>query len=327
MLRHRAEQVVVHRRAREEAVFQTQKRVEEDRNFQYQIELLNKSSAKAQIARSLAAKAEERMQNLETRREKLRCLFRREEQCLLAELDACQETLEERTYKLAERARELREAKERERREFVESKLMQKLMLNNPEFRKAESEMDRIETLKVQQSQIAEAGQKLHAISQEGKIFEALVQKQFADLVTREESEARARVARNEEVKLALAQQTEQKRVVEERVRAAEKLAAEKEREKLEQLAALDLRERQTKKREARERVVTNVAEERRMKERTAAKERELNDQIVAETLAKEKVRVQEELEAKQRQTLDMQNFLREEQRCVALTFVSRNNS
>ncbi|XP_071794477.1 cilia- and flagella-associated protein 53-like [Asterias amurensis] len=209
---------------------------------------------------------------LEDRRERLRDMLAAEEAKYLEEMEASQETMLERQAKMRERAKFLKEKREKERLEVVAEKLDQRWREECEELRSTLSRRHMDEVCLERSDQLRIKAE----IDEQNKVHEQM----YADLwhqdmlakAAREEKEAQERHARNRETldtlqkqKAALeAKRLEAKRLKEEEGRL---LKEERELRKMEEQRAYQ--EKLAKQEQAREDIAMNI----RLKTRRKAKE------------------------------------------------------
>lgn len=137
--------------------------------------------------------------DVEARREKLRDLFKQEEQGYLAEMEAAEETTLERQAKMRERAKSLKEKREAERLQVVQAKYDQQFKAQCEELRSTLSKREqdivcaeRIEQLRFRDDQKRE--QKAY-----DDMYADLWEQDRQEKMAREEREAKAAHERNRE--------------------------------------------------------------------------------------------------------------------------------
>ncbi|XP_038077706.1 cilia- and flagella-associated protein 53-like [Patiria miniata] len=209
---------------------------------------------------------------LEDRRERLRQLLAAEDAQYLEEMEASQETMLERQAKMRERAKFLKEKREKERLQVVAEKLDQRWREECEELRSTltRRHMDEVCLERGEQLRIkADMDQQSQA---EEKMYADLWHQDMLAKAAREEREAQERHARNQETlktlqkqKAALeAKKQDAKRLKEEEGRL---LAEERELRKMEEQRAQQ--EKLAKQQQAREDIATNI----RLKTKRRAKE------------------------------------------------------
>jgi len=209
---------------------------------------------------------------LEDRRERLRDLLAAEEASYLEEMEASQETMLERQAKMRERAKFLKEKREKERLEIVAEKLDQRWREECEELRSTLTRRHMDEVCMERSDQLRIKAEMEQQSKDEEKMYADLWHKDIMAKAAREEKEARDRHARNRETletlqkqKAALeAKRLEAKNLKEEEGRL---LVEERELRKMEEERAYQ--EKLTKQQQAREDIATNI----RLKTKRRAKE------------------------------------------------------
>lgn len=135
-------------------------------------------------------------QNLEERRAKLKELYESDDRLYKQKLDALKETPLQRVEQMRKRVEELRNAREKERQQIVEEKLLQRFRNGCDELRERESQVLDRELTSAREAQLAEHAERLRIDAENERQFAEAWEKDRQQKVRREEVDAAAAQAR-----------------------------------------------------------------------------------------------------------------------------------
>ncbi|CBZ53631.1 conserved hypothetical protein [Neospora caninum Liverpool] len=249
-------------------------------------------SARLMEAALVKQRAEELRQqqkaHLEQRRRALQDLLDKEQKMYQAELKALETTADQRKERLMERARELRQKREKERGELAENLQYRRWRESVDELRSSDAKLHALKALAARDEQVFQKALERDKEEQRDRIFAALWQEEYAKKLKREEEEQERAVQQRRETRVALQEQLALQGVMRER-ESEERKREITELRKAECERALQDRRKRTEEakrnEEKRQELIEAIAEQKKEKEA----QRELTWELERQYLQAEK--------------------------------------
>ena len=192
------------RRKKDEALRVNQQSVKSYQDLEAMIRFAN------QVPKSHSA-ASKASSDISPRRAKLRKLFQQEEEQYLEHIAANEETTAQRNQRLKDRAKELKDIREVERRAFAEKKLLEREFASSDESRALLAKLEEAENAAILRKQIDAKRAIEFSRLREERELEAVCDASYRSQLEREHREAEERAATNAVMKEALDAQVAEK--------------------------------------------------------------------------------------------------------------------